>query len=220
MKFETAYVVYRHYSSKEQDRPGPMALNPGHRFRESHLYGWTPNKATLKAFLGQRSQKKYSSKAIDLDELRFEAGRSKDDLLIEAAQLRSQALNETVFLFTTKEELEKVRNRIHEMFRELSSFEVLWRESITASPLSNFINMMTNLLPEYADALHFIGYRPEEINYVYDSVDEAGDAYLAEGYDIPIGRRTKTEQAWRDDDPSKQIIISFESVIKVLREEL
>lgn len=218
MKYETIYVVFRVYGPKERQSRDLVSLNPFGRDNGAHFYGWTPSKATVKAFLEQRSKHKYVVQEVDRDELFSTHGdRPSDDLLIDMIQLRSNKLGTDVVFFTTPEEKEGIEKRIQKLFRELSSLDSIWQEDLTKSPVSDFVNAIVNLLPGYANALHYIGYRPDVIDMVYDSVqDHDADDDLFELPTSPSNQRNE----WTVDDPCKVIIYSLESVIKVIRDEL
>lgn len=218
---DTVYVIFRRYSNKESIGHGAHAMSIGSMFRDNitHLYGWTPSKATVKAFLGQRNRKKYIYSEIDSEtlDMMLSTIRSRDDLMIRAAKFRSRQFDMDYQLFLTNEEEVMIRQRIRNMFTELSSLDSLWREDNYNGALTDFVNMIINLMPRYAWALHYIGYRPKEIDAIYDSVeDEYDEFYVPDTPPINITYHAPGESF----DLITGIIYSLESAIMVIRDDL
>lgn len=209
------YLIFRRYNKEEQKNDHSMQP------KSPHYFGWTPSKILAQAFLEQRDKSKYVLQKTDTDEI-AEKMRFTDTLIeetrIDILELRSHKTGEDVMFLTTPEEQTSIETEIRKLFTKLSSFDSLYQESKTQSALSDFVNMMSNLQPKYFEALLYIGYHPDEFNYLYNgpTEDEFDYGYIPSPFnvDLPDIKREIL------DDPSRVVVFSLESVIKVIKDEL
>lgn len=209
------YLIFR----RSDDRHGGI----------EDFYGWTANKSILNAFLKQRSKNKYVVERMELNgtEIEYCSNRKmlsteyldlRSELMIDILELKSCQSGATVKFFTTEEEKQRIERDIKVMFDELRSFDRIDDENII-----KLVNLYNKLDEKYMDALECIGYRPMEISYIYDKVDDIyGDREVGiddcVGFDSEDGCHITTDEY--SNDPSKVIIYSLESVIKVLKDDL
>lgn len=209
------YLIFR----RSDDRHGGI----------ENLYGWTANKSILNAFLKQRSKNKYMVERMELNgsEIEYCSNRKmlsteyldlRSELMIDILELKSCQSGTIVKFFTTEEEKQRIERDIKVMFDELRSFDRIDDERII-----NLVNLYNKLDEKYMDALEYIGYRPKEISYLYDKVDDMyGDdrevGIDCIGFDSEDGCHITSDEY--SNDPSKVIIYSLESVIKVLKDDL
>ena len=192
------YLIYR----TSDDRHGGI----------DNFYGWSTNKSIINAFLKQRSKKKYIvQKEFDID-----SNVLRPELMIDILLLKSCQSGEIIKFFTTEEEKERITKDINSMFDVLRTFDRIDDENIF-----QLVNLFNNLDEKYIEALSIIGYKPMEVTYICDRVD---DMYDGEGGIDSISFDSEDEYNTVDQkyshDPAKVIIFSLESVIKVLKDDL
>lgn len=216
---DTIYCIYRIYTAEERPDPDQRVV----------FYGWTDSKDVEKAFFLQRSKKKYKSVRLDEEdaiEIYADLPQQFEEMALDYVELRSvQDQNQIVPFFTTMTELQETEIRIQRMVRDVCSFPHPSREIIQA-----FIHIDR----KYGDALHFIGFRPPQVDELYDSADQEDDitgdtktlaqietAYMG-GFEYPDIPPTagKIPGLTGIDEPCKRVLYSLEAFIKVLKEDL
>jgi len=219
------YLVYRIYTKKERPNVKDRSI----------FYGWSKNKSIINAFMNQRTKSKYMSIKLYSDDPRLENMRSDyidEHHMIDFVILHSSAdplIN--IKFFTTTNEMMNTEIQIQRLFHESSPLS-----NIDPDEISVYVNMMLNLKDKYFDALDFIGFRPQEIDQLYDSSDEKDnfnnledienqitEAYedsmyqcsegIIKGYREPFGSNVI-------DDIASKVIYSIESFVKVLKDDL
>ena len=211
------YMVYRVFSNKE--RPGVKD--------NSVIYGWTGNKNILKAFFKQRDDKKYM--VINVRKSQFEEAfhtynhDTSDEYMINILPLKSAKTHEVFNLFMTKNEMIEVEKKVQRIFDDLSSLE-----DIEGKDIAYYVNMIVNLHESYYDALFYLGYRPKEIEAVFDSCNDESlypstnhsfeGMQCEEFYNDQYINQSKELLALQD--VAGKIVYSIESFVKVMREDL
>ena len=212
------YIVYRVFNRKER----PWFDNT------SRIYGWTNNKNILKAFMQQRDNRKYISYEMDKDELgeMFSSTSLPAETMIDlTTSLKSATSGEPIPFFSTDSEFIEAQKKIIRLFEDLSSLSNIESKK---RDTKYFVDMYTNIKDKYTDALHYIGYRPKEIDILYDSMIEEADAIyrLDTSHELRGPREFDYQRGDMErgysvlSDVSEKIIYSIESFIKVLREDL
>ena len=222
MSEEKIFLVYRIYSNKERGDANIRSL----------LYGWSPKKSIVKAFLSQRTKGKY--KVIktygDRDEIQVEQQDLDVNNMINYVKLKSAQTNEDFHLFMTADEMQEAEKRIQRYFRDLCSISEI------KGDVDVYLEMFLNIEEYYADALDFIGYRPPEISAMFPSGDFRDDPGDIMGLDELIeeaysGGATYPKETFDRYDPvlpglstltdvATKILYSIESFVKVLRNDL
>ena len=217
-----SYLVYRVYSEKERPR---IPLND-----RIVLYGWSSSKSIIKAFFEQRSKKKYKVKKVLEEDAYMHMGAELDPMYcIDYIDLKTSSTDETITLFMTKNELKEAQVAIHNYFSDLC--RLVERDNGKMHLLELYINIDDY----YLDPLQYIGFKPPELDILFDSVEyrESDDpAYDIEGlinsaydsaYDVPH------ETVYHDGlipgfstlpSISDKILYSAESFIKVLKNDM
>lgn len=212
------YLVYRVFDRKER----PWKVDG------SIMYGWTNNKKVLKAFLQQRDKNKYRVFGFDKEELgeMYSSSIPPIESMIDMTHnLKSAATGEVIPFFSTSNEFTEAQKRIHRIFQELCSLSNIESKK---RDTKYFVDMYTNLDEKYTEALHYIGYRPKEIDILYDSMMEQADVIhrLDTVYETFNPREWDYEHGDMQlgysvlEDVSEKIIYSIESFIKVLKDDL
>jgi hypothetical protein len=214
------YLIYRIYGEKE--KPGEV--------KNTVLFGWTRIKSVAKAFLGQRNPKKYILYKVDEENLHSDFSEDPPvDTMIDYIKLKSASTGEENLFFTTVQEAQEAEKKIQRVFSEMCSLENTSR-SKNGKDIMYYLTIFTNIIPYYADALYDIGFRPPELNILFDSADfEDDDIY--ERIDLAYSEgRNPVEKYYRIseelpgqsvmEDVSKIILYSLESFIRVLRDDL
>lgn len=147
---DVIYVVYRVYSSDE--RPDPSD--------RSRFYGWSTSKSVVKALLEQRSSKKYKYREIDERDRHYFPEIDDRLYMIDFAKLKSAKTREDIIFFTTLSEMKEAEIKIQERFHELSSMDNM-----------DAVKAFMHIDRYYLDALEFIGFRPKQIDAIYDTSD-------------------------------------------------
>lgn len=217
---EKKYVVYRVYSKKERSEE-----NIRHSF-----YGWSESKSVIKAFLQQRNPEKYKVYKFNKEEIPVSVVDDLDDPfnMIDFIKLKSAATHEEFYLFMTIIEMKSCEKRIQEMFINKCSLSNINKDG-------NYLEMFLNLDEYYADALFYIGFRPEEVDILFPSSDYHDDysGYLKIEEDIDdaydnlynyppefIKQNKSIPGLSMMDDVANKIYYSIESFIKVLIDDL
>lgn len=185
------YLVYRVYKGEEVKFTK----------QNSRIYGWTNSKAVLQAFMQQRDEKKYLSYKMGEEEFLFRTKQIDEDLeRLKISFLRLKSVQEEgeFKLFMTANEAAECELRIQRLLTEYSSISKMEFKSPNKEILY-FVNLHLNLKKNFQDALFFLGYRPPEIEDLFDSVEEIRSY---------------------ENDVANQIIYSLEAYIKVLREDM
>lgn len=214
------YMVYRVYTKKERSDPNERVV----------LYGWTSDKNVLKAFLAQRDEKKYTYMRIDQEDIGkyFDENVDDTDIQIDIIWVKSAGSREDVPLFTTMDELNNAEKDIQKYFRNLASFEDIEGDG-------DYVQMVIHLDEYFASALFYLGYRPQDIDYMYPSasdedsfsglstaereIDWAYDGMMQSPQEEyhplkkPLGLYTLS-------DVSSKILYSLENIIKAMRDNL
>lgn len=236
------YLIYRVYSAKERKDVGQRTV----------FYGWTDYKSVKDAFIMQRDQKKY--KAIKAyrsemgskysmymydtvntrgedafgDYIHYLEECMDDRNMINYIKLWSANTNDEVPFFTTADELHEAEIRIQRLKEDLCSMETLEGKRDARV----YLEMIINLDPYYADALRYIGYRPKELDILFDSVGSEGtledvEMQIHAAYDgyAESPKENITEIPGLPglsvlEDVSSRVIYSLENFIKVLKEDL
>jgi len=215
------YIVYRVFSRKER----PWFSDT------SRIYGWTNNKQVLKAFMQQRDSKKYVSYEMDKEEIGeiFSSTHLPIESMIDmTSSLKSSSTGETIAFFSTANEFTEAQKRIHRIFIDLSSLSNIESKK---KDTEYFVKMFLGLKEKYIEALHYIGYRPKEIDILFDSVedqmskvevihrlDTAYESFGPREWDYVHGDMQLGYSVL--EDVSEKIIYSLESFVKALREDL
>lgn len=211
------YLIYRAYTREERPDKSDRYV----------FYGWTRNKKMILAFLKQRSPKKYKISRIDKMDIEKAYGEMpSEDLILDFVELTSAKTNEKVYLITTKLEMQEAEKKISRLCREMSSIS-----SFAPDCTMEVLELFLNLKDYYKEALYFIGFRPPEVDSLFDSADsrdnysstEALEESIEEEYGMPfdLGISVMTPiTPFITEDYSKQVIYSFENFIKVLREDM
>lgn len=212
------YLVFREYTPKE--RPD--------RNERLVFYGWTKQKEMILAFLKQRSPKKYRIRKVNLEDIKKIYGEDLNmDMELDFAELKSVKTKEKIYLITTKLEMNETEKKVSRLFRELSSIS-----SMCSDCVMEVLRLFVNLDEYYAIALFFLGFRPPELDDLFPSADPTDDysntqmledsideEYTMVPWDHGLGNMNPITP-WITEDTSKQLIYSFESFIKVLREDM
>lgn len=150
---EIIYLVYRVYSRKEREDPD----------QRSWFYGWSTSKNVIKAFKQQRDNKKYKIIKIDADErLEYDLfpNIENPDQMIDYVKLKTAANHEEIHFFTTLSELKEAEGRIQSRFHDLCSIPDMY-----------ILKMFMHLDRYYLDALELLGFKPKEVDVIYDTSD-------------------------------------------------
>jgi hypothetical protein len=180
----------------------------------------------------QRDKKKYFIKLISEEEMKLEKNRLTlvsliDDNMINCLHLKSVSSKEDYKLFLTYNEMCEYEKRIQRLFYDLSSLSKIEFKHKDRE-LLHFVNIFTSLQDNYLEALYLLGYRPYEVDSLYDSAVEEinNNEYLDCIYDeysdndIEIRTTDKLPGYLASNDIWIKIIYSLEGFIKVMKEEL
>lgn len=214
------YLIYRVYTRKERENPAERMI----------LYGWTSNKSVLKAFLAQRNEKKYTFIRVEEDEIGnfYDENVDDTDIQIDFIKLKCAATKEEFTFLTTMNEMATAEKAIQKYFRELASFGNIRGDG-------EYVQMVIHLDEYFSSALFYLGYRPQDIDYMCDSCSEEDNFSGLESaeHDIDLAYEGLTQcpqEYYRPmekplglntlSDVSSKILYSLENVIKVLKDEL
>lgn len=195
-----AFLIYRKYTDEEvrvRRETGRPVDSP------TKLFGWSEAPYAVKLLALQRDTKKYFTRTVPIHEIRsLGSQRTIDSLQLQLISLKSRQFDHNIVMVTTEEEQGRFEAAIQKMFSDACSLNGWYDPNDSEVDLTRMINGLSNLRPRYAEALQYLGYRSPELNYVFDSVEDRYDTQPAQ-FDI-----------------SKLIIYSFESVVKVLKDEM
>lgn len=222
MKEDYRYLVYRAYSDKE--RPG---IPENERIV---LYGWSSSKAVVKAFIGQRDPKKYKVRKATYDEIISNLKMDLDpEMIIDFVNLESSTTGETIKLFMTYRELKDTEKAVQRYFNDLASLSDRGTSEMT------LLELYMNIEEPYISALQFIGFKPPEMDILFDSVEyrESGDyLYTIDGliesaydniYEVPhetLYHNGNIPGLEMLESVNSRILYSVESFMKVMKEDM
>lgn len=150
--------VYKYYIVYRMDDRG-----------KGTAYGWTFDKKILKTFLTQRSKNKYKALRANYDdilELFSEQVDGSGMYTIDWMDLPSNQTGENIRLFLTANEKIVAEKAIKKMLRDMSALDRIHGE------IEDYVEMVVNLEEKYFEALEFIGFRPKELEAIFDSIEE------------------------------------------------
>lgn len=150
---DVVYAVFRVYSRKERNDPKERQV----------FYGWSNSKQVIKVFMKQRSPDKYRVVKLhgdDRDNYSFHPEEDELDSMIDFVKLKSAANHEEVLFFSTLRELREAEIKIQERFHEMCSI-----------PDERLLTLYQHIDPYYLEALEVLGFRPKEIDMMYDTSD-------------------------------------------------
>lgn len=214
MSKDWRYVVYRHYSEKEQADPD---------FRNV-LYGWSYHKSIVKLFLKQRDPHKYHVTKLTDDEIyRIYSEEFQDTLkMIDVLYLPSSKLPGTFCLYMTQAEVQSAEKRIQMYIHSIPSLD-----NFPHGYDNNYLELFINFIPRYSQALDELGYRIPDLDIMYPSEDYHDDPsdfrnieeQIDKAYsmrDVPRGTPAGLTQLGADNS----ILYSLEAFVKVLAEDM
>jgi hypothetical protein len=198
------------------------------------VYGWTESKKIAWAFMKQRSPNKYKVVKMTSEQIAemFSETIMESSNQLDYFKIRSAKTGDEVVFFTTMEEMNEAETKIQRYFRELPHLieHADGREEV--------VHLFVRLKNKFAEALDFIGFRPPEVELLYDRDDWVGD----DGEGSIEGICDVIEQAYADktideyrngwdcnkrplsasatSDVYTKLIISLESFIMILKEEM
>jgi hypothetical protein len=203
---------------------------------KGHAYGWTFNKKILKSFLSQRDPKKYKAKRSSYEELaqlfseqsnEHDVYDIKSNFAIDWISLISNQTGEEVKLFMTEMEVNEVEKSIRKMFRDASALDCIPGDKYK---LEDYVMMVVNLKEKYMEALEQIGFRPKELDAIFDSIEET---YLIDTTDFnrdtgayyeisaeELYRGCRVEDMNRFNRIFDKVVWSLESFIRVMKDDL
>ena len=222
------YLIYRVYSEKE--RPY-VSLSD-----RTVFYGWAPTKSIVKAFMTQRTRSKYKVTIATYDEISHTwlassmyDGAMDPELMIDYVNLKSAETNEDVKLFMTSKELREAEHNIQHYFKDLCS---LADYSDNAMKL---LELYINLDDYYLDALQYLGFKPPEMDILFDSaeyrestdaiysidalIDSAYDALFDVPHEVYV-HEGKIPGLSVLESVDTKILYSLESFMKVMKEDM
>ena len=225
---DCVYLVYRVYSEKE--RPY-VSLSD-----RTVFYGWASNKSVVKAFMAQRSHSKYKVTIASFDEINesWLSGSMYDgvmdpELMIDYVELKSAETLEDVKLFMTKKELKETEKGIQHYFKELPSLA-----DYSDNPMA-LLELYINLDDYYLDALQYLGFKPPEMDILFDSaeyrestdaiysidalIDSAYDALFDVPHEVYV-HEGKIPGLSVLESVDTKILYSLESFMKVMKEDM
>ena len=219
MSKQDRFLVFRYYSQAEA---------PTLTYQERTVfYGWTDHKSVLKAFLAQRDRSKYVTRKIPIDEAEEIAMHGnlekidEEERRIDFIQLQSSVTKETVTLFMTSYEMQETEKDIQSYFRHLSSIDP--DEQLDGSVTIRLMNLFLNIEEKYGAALDYIGFRPSEIDAVFDDADDSFTMVdqIDQSYSDRENRSLHRPKGVRMllDDYSK-VIYSLESFVRAMKRDL
>ena len=216
---EKCYVIFRIYPDDS---------------KRDHVYGWTESKKIATAFMKQRSHDKYKVVKMTSESIAriFSESVMENSNQIDYFKIKSAKTGDEVAFFTTMEEMNEAEAKIQRYFRELPHLieHADGREEV--------VHLFVRLKRKYADALDFLGFRPSEVEILYDRDDWIGDGDensiegLCEGIENMYHEKMIEEyRNGRDADKRPlgylasqdvytKLIISLESFIMILKEEM
>lgn len=222
------YLIHRVFTKDEmRDRPLDNSNN--------YFYGWCDDKKILNAFRSQRNKKKYAYFKSTLDEIgkKYSHNDLPLDKKLDLAPLVSVETGEKIHLIMTAREVIETKIRIKRMIKSISSISNICFTKKNKE-VDYYVEMLCALQDKYFDALHYIGFRPIELESKYDSVDE-NDIHISEiemdeewegtSWASPHEIHSRMSHLGLPrksvvDDVVEEIFLSVESFVRILREEL
>lgn len=209
------YMIYRKYSREERSEEERFVF-----------WGWSSSRDAVLGFLRQRSHKKYKIVEIKMSEMFKIYGEDDldEDSRLNMVTLLSAKTRKPSVLFTTQIELNETKKKIQRMFRDAASLG-----DVCGSDTVEVLHLFMRIKPYYASALYFIGFRPPEVDAMYDSADYHDDYSGIESIEEEIDSEhaddtsKPTLDPFRSsivDDVSKKIIYSLESFIAILKDDM
>ena len=216
---ERIYVIFRVY----KDEP-----------KRNHVYGWCEIKEIGKAFMKQRTPGKYKMVKMTSEDLAKYFSESSMELSnqIDRYMIDSVHSSDPITFFSTADEMKEAEANIQRYFRELP--QLIER----ADGRSEVVELFIHLKEKYAIALDYLGFRPPEVEAIYDRDDWVGDAdetsiegivdTIDNAYTEKVieeyksGRSVNRYPAGLDylRDEYAKMILTLESFVIVLKEEL
>jgi len=198
------------------------------------VYGWCEIKEIGKAFMKQRTRGKYRMVKMTSEDLARYFSDSGMDISnqIDRYMIDSVHSSEPIAFFSTADEMKETEVNIQRYFRELPKLI----ERAEGRP--EVINLFIHLKDKYAYALDYLGFRPPEVEALYDRDDWVGDAdetsiegivdAVENAYtekmieEYKSGRSENRYPAGLDSlrDEYSKMILTLESFVIVLKEEL
>ncbi|MBD5583931.1 MAG: hypothetical protein HDQ88_02530 [Clostridia bacterium] len=174
----------------------------GLRDEDAFYVGWTTSKKMVKAFFDQRDPRKYNVEEYELEEEDVKLYDFEKVWELDILMLKSNHTDELVPLVTSSIEMNNSLRSIDEMFKT---------QSMICNVDDNVLiawSIFAQLKNEYQEALHIIGYRQEEEEILYDSVDDPYDSDRYEAVDSCVIPPKSV--------PFEASVSSLESFIKVM----
>ena len=216
---EKCYLIFRIYPNEPN---------------RDHVFGWTESKKIARAFIKQRSKDKYKIIKMTSERIAevFSERIMESSNQIDYFKIKSAKTGDEIVFFTTMDEMIEAEKKIQKYFRELPHLIE------HADGRDEVVHLFVRLKSKYADALDFIGFRPSEVEAIYDRDDWIGDADEGsiEGIcdNIEQAYVDKTIEEYRNgldsnkhplgltasSDIYTKLIISLESFIMVLKEDM
>ena len=214
MSSKPYYLIFRVYNGDpERDR----------------LYAWSRNKKLVKALLKQRDSSKYDVKKLEREavDYYYPEGELENGNQLNWLQLKSSSTGETVAFLTTMDEMQNTEKKIQNKFKSIPSLVE------RADGSSVVLELFHNLKDDWKNPLEFIGFRPIDLDYLFQSDDMIG---CATSLDMIEGDIDDAYSAYDDlkhkgafksiigqsmlNDVSTKILYSLESFVKTLKEDL
>lgn len=215
--YDKCYLISRVYNKKEIKRD----------HKTNHIYGWTYSKNMVKAFLQQRDSKKYFVEKAEKDMIAKRLNLYHDEMegyMLNYVKLKSVKNDEEVKFFITANEMEECEKKIQKLFGDACSLDSI----NSGEDILRYVLLVLNLDKNYYETLYYLGYRPKEIDQLFDSYYGDGvyerSEYSYEGMsceEFYCNHSIESMSSIQNtEDIAKKIIYSLESFIKVLKEDL
>jgi hypothetical protein len=194
---------------------------------ENILFAWTLEKSLIKAFFKQRTPNKYYyTKSVAVPKV----SDRDPEIMLQILKLKSNQTGGMIPIVTTENEKRAFELDVHSYFQDLCSLHTLPGKH---KDISKYIMMIINLDERFLDALTMIGYRPPEIESIFDSleshhgmmdteaikaaIDDAHQDWLTLSWEErPDTNDCITSAYFLTDDPSRMLIYSFEAFVKIM----
>ena len=146
-----------------------------------YIYGWSDSKSVVKAFMKQRSKKKYKIQKATADEIGKMFGHNDliEDLKIDYLKLRSSINGEKYTLFMTLNEKIEAESKIQRILRDLCSLSNIYVKDPKKDTMY-YLHLFLHIKSQYAEALECIGYHPKEIDTLFASAED--DSHVFQRY--------------------------------------
>ena len=185
---------------------------------QPEVFAKTTSKSIAKAFIAQRSRRKYFCRKIYPDDTDLFDDHDTIDTFT-TINLYSINGKDHIQFFTTQHEINEIEHKLKNLLMEACSFENKGDDII------KLVAMYINLDSYFKDALEYLGFIPSQVDDVFNSAYEdrgsARDDEIDDGLNVSVDQYNhsvpSTYMATAD---INQIIYSIESVIKVWKEYL